>query len=182
MRLENLVEQNAYHRAFYADQKKRTHYLLQRQYIKQFIQNKFVVGPMRGFDPSPVDAYQRLRFKPSFESQIIKHASEAEAAGLFEYKKLYARQPRRKAAGNGPSRRQLVGDFSSRATNAFAKTKWLWDPFFDKLVRLGLNPSKSADGGIYEYDGKRGRLTISYRQFEKLVSELAPRRKRKPNA
>ena len=182
MRFQSPAELNAYHRIYYASQQKRTDYLLRRQYIQRFIRETFVAQPMRGVDMSPLDLHQRLRFQPSFESQIIEYAKNPDTVGPLLQKLQYAREPRRKAAGAGLGRRQIVGHFASQSLNAAVKTKKLWNPYFDELARLGLNPTKSSDSDIYEYDGRRGRLIISYRQFEKLVSELAPRRRRKLNA
>jgi len=97
----------------------------------------------------------------------------AEAAGKFAAQRQGAQQRRRQAA-NGMSRRDLVKEFAGSAENEKSRTKALWKPYYSYLNELGLNPAQRD--GIYEYNGKNGRLTISYRQFEKLVSELAPRK------
>lgn len=167
MRLQTPAELNAYHRHFYRKQRRRIMYLLDRIYIQRFIEQKLLAA-------SAVE--QPFQAQRSFKSQLINYAENPDVGGDLARKICYARQPRRKAAGSGLSRLQIIMRFAANSPNRARRTKALWAPFFDELVRLGVNPSRSTDGSLYEYAGKRGRLTISYRQFEKLVSELAPRR------
>ena len=42
MRFQSMAELNAYHDAFYANQQKQMSYLLERQYIQQFVWQRFV--------------------------------------------------------------------------------------------------------------------------------------------
>ena len=130
MRFQSMAELNDYHEKFYAEQKRRMNYLLDRQYIRQFVRRQFVSQPMRGVDLFPIDALQRLRFEPSFESQVIEYAEHPDVTGALAHKIRYAREPRRKAAADGLSRREIVGQFASRPRQYWRENQIAVDTIF----------------------------------------------------
>jgi hypothetical protein len=142
-----------------------------KKYVRHFVRRRFA-------DASPL-ALSDLYREVSFPAQVFdceRHFSAQQ--------RVKAAEPRRKSAGLGSSRRKIIKHFSSLPEMLGRPTKSLWEPFFDQLLLLGLCPTRvehptELARWYYEYAGRRDRITITYRQFEKLVSELAPRRKGK---
>jgi hypothetical protein len=151
---------------FWKQRQKRLDYLLERRYF----QSEFGRLMASNGRPDCSDLSEMLSGQISF---YVFADHIAEASGKFAAQRQGAQQRRRPAA-NGMSRRDLVKEFAGSAENRQRRTKSLWKPYYGHLNELGLNPAQRD--GVYEYNGKNGRLTISYRQFEKLVSELAPRK------
>jgi hypothetical protein len=160
------AEINRANSRFWKQRQKRLDYLLERRYF----QSEF--GRVMASNGSP--DCSELSEMLSGQIRFYVFADHiAEASGKFATQRQGAQQRRRQAA-NGMSRRDLVREFAGSAENRQRRTKALWKPYYSYLNELGLNPAQRD--GVYEYNGKNGRLTISYRQFEKLVSELAPRK------
>ena len=182
MAIQTLADWNAANEFAWIAWGQRRSYLIERTYIRHIINaGGFATS---GTCNSPAEAFEQLQREPSFEFQIFKEAEERASSGTFRNQKTAAAQPRWKAARADLSRRQIVSNFALKPDNRRAKTKSLWDPFFQELTELGLSPSTidhPSDLGQYAYifAGKRKNIAITYRQFEKLVSELAPRRPRK---
>ena len=174
----SLAEINRENRRFWDDVCLRQKDLLRRKYIRQFVRSRFSHPAIAHYRPTE-DAIAILREETSFPAQIFLRQKD-----FSTEQRTKAHQPRRKAAIIGLGRREIVKRFSSTPEASRLPTKFLWAPFFDYLCSVGLNPTMAAHRTelaryLYEYDGRKNRITISYRQFEKLVSELAPRRKQK---
>jgi hypothetical protein len=131
------------------------------------------IVPSKGFRKAKSfrEALVRLSSHPTFEAQVFGRAES-----LAKKNRQSSKQQRRKAAHNGLSVNDLIGQFATRRQFSGKKTKVLWRPFFVELQSQGFDVRKSKDGDAYEYAGKRKRIRLSYRQFEKMVSKLAPRR------
>ncbi len=166
----SLAEINANNQAFWNEKCADQHELLQRRYIRCFIRARFCDPTAPSFCIAP----GLLQHEPSFYAQLC-----ARKEGFSSRQQAIAGEPRRKALGNGRSRRELVRDFASSPEMALLRTKALWKLFFTHLKSLGLNPTVADSPHRYEYEGKKARISITFRQFENLVSELAPRRKKR---
>jgi hypothetical protein len=180
MAIETLADLNRINKQVWERRRRHSEYLLDRQYIRAFIRERFVEPPA-GRPETATGALDRIKNEKSFYAQISEHEENRRNVGAFDRQRARARQPRRKALSIDLSRREIVAAFASQPENLGRKTKALWDPFFNYLQNLGLNPMETKhfrdlDQYSYEYDGKRGRLSITHRQFVKLISELAPRR------
>lgn len=122
---------------------------------------------------SRADAFERLRNERSIECQLIELR---ESGGAISDKKLFAHETRRKTK-NGMAPWQIIKELGLRPENLRLSAKELWPLFFEELKRLSLNPTVSDVG--YTYDGMREqRFTISDRRFQKIVSDVCPRKKR----
>jgi hypothetical protein len=178
--IKTLADLNRINEQIWERRRRHSEYLLARQYTRTFIRERFV-EPQARRPETAAEALDRIRKEKSFYAQISEHEEHKRNTGAFDRQRAKARQPRRKALRIDLSRREIVGAFASQPENLGRKTKALWGPFFNYLQNLGLHPTQSKhfldlDRYCYQYDGKRGRLSITHRQFEKLVSELAPRR------
>lgn len=171
MRAISLAEINANNRAFWQRACADQHALLQLRYIRRFIKGRFCdpAGPSYCISPSALHQEQ------SFFAHLL-----TEKARFSADQQTRAKEPRRKALATGQSPRQLVAQFMSDPVWSPCRTKSLWKPFFVFLDSRGLGPTKGKDH--YQFSGKAKPVRISFRRFEKLISELAPRRRaRYPN-
>jgi hypothetical protein len=175
MMIKTLADMNRVNQRIWAQRNKHMRTLLERKYIKDFVIERFV-RPHPPRSEMPAEALERVRKEKSFYAQLCEHEHEKRDSGAFDNQRIRARQPRRKAAGSGLSMRELVKAFASKPENLTSRSKVLWEPFFSYLQNLGHNPTR-APLDSYEYAGKRKRLLLTYRQFEKLVSQLVPRRR-----
>jgi hypothetical protein len=171
MMVKTLADLNQLHKKIWEERNKQFRELIDLPEIQAFIKKRFVQAQPQQFK-SAAQALDRLRRKKCLYTQVLAYR-------YTRYQqRSRAQQPRRKAARIGLSRRELVAAFASRPENRARRTKALWKPFFSYLQDQGLNVIRNAHPiDTYEYDGERDRLYIRYRQFEKIVSELAPRRR-----
>lgn len=151
---------------------KRFDYLTERKYAQQFLKGTFVVSVANA--ETPAEAFERVRQELPFETQLINFC---ESADSISDKRLFAREPRRKAK-NGVSQRDIIADLGSKSENRALSAKQLWPLLFQYLQYLGLNPLADKSSDIYTYEGTRGkRISISFRQFQKTISDVCPRRR-----
>jgi len=177
----SVVELNRKNKESWATRTKHQEQLLVRKYIGRFIKQRFIKDQADYSSDTAEKSFNRLSLEVTFYAQISEHERCQRALGAFALQCTKAQQQRWKASGSGLSRRHIVRDFASTPENLCLRTKELWTPFLRYLRDKGLNPVENSDPSEfhryrYQYDGKNARIDITYRQFEKLVSEVAPRR------
>lgn len=139
--------------------------LLRRKYMLRFVKSQFCdpSGPSYCVEPTA------LPQEPSFYAHLL-----AEMQRFSAIQQVRAKESRRKALATGQSPRQLVQEFTSDPGQSSRRTKLLWEPFLLFLKSRDLNPTIGDD--YYQFQGKAKPVRITFRRFEKLVSEVAPRR------
>ena len=173
-----VVDLNRKHAVFWQENNERIRHLVSLTHYQNFVSRTIVERKPQSRETLEVHAHH-IFCEPSFEAQLFDEENRLKSASPSERLSAYALEPRRKAR-NGLSRSGIVARFASQPETCTLRTKVLWDPFFEHLGALRLNPARARDA--YEYDGQRGRLRITFRQFEKLVSDLVPRRAARKNA
>lgn len=179
MLFRSIAQLNAYNDSFYNQQSEQFICLLRKAYIQAVIKRTFADPTWSGTIPATEGSQERPH--RSFAAQVIDYSKNPDRTDPLARRALNAREFRRKAANSEFSRYELIRNFARSPENCKQPSKALWSEFFEELVRLNLNPSEFMSGDRYEYDGKHRRLRLTFIEFRKIISVVAPRRKARLN-
>jgi hypothetical protein len=168
-----LVKLNELNRTFWQEHCKLASYYLEREYGQAWVRENYVDRRCEPTGQTIVERWENFRLEQPLTTGLISFCKSREA---FTKERGFASQSRRKAQ-NGLGLREIVANFVSAPDNQKLGAKHLWKPYFDHLCDLGLKPTEDSLGN-YIYESARGdQIKISLRQFQKIISEVSPRRK-----
>lgn len=171
--IQTIDQLNEENKKFWRKHSAEATYFMQRQYGRAFLRRTFVERTNIGHE-SPEERLARFRREEPLETQLIRYCESTES---FGDKRFFAAEQRRKSK-SGLALREIIADFSSRPNYRVLSAKQLWPFFFSCLEDLQLKPGHEASADIYVYRGARGKqIRLSFRQFQKIISDVSPRRK-----